>query len=102
MSISPRLSAARRVLSSGITLKTKRFTVGGLRQYGSKASNTSSRPGLNETNLYGPAPIGAFLKPSSPTFSTYFLGTIQAAPVAGVAKNVMKSSQGFLRRKRIL
>ena len=30
------------------------------------------RPGVNETNRYGPAPTGAFLKPSSPTFSTYF------------------------------
>ena len=28
------------------------------------------------------APIGAFLKPSSPTCWTYFLGTIQPAPVA--------------------
>ncbi len=28
--------------------------------------------------------MGAFLKPSSPTFSTYFFGTIQAAPVAEV------------------
>ena len=37
---------------------------------------------VNETNLYGPAPIGAFLKPSSPTFSRYFFGTIQPAPVA--------------------
>ena len=42
-------------------------------------------PGLNDASLYGPAPIGAFLKPSSPTFSTYFFGTIQPAPVAGVA-----------------
>ena len=29
--------------------------------------------------------MGAFLNPSSPTLSTYFLGTIQAAPVAGLA-----------------
>ena len=41
-------------------------------------------PGVYETKRYGPAPTGAFLKPSSPTFSTYFLGTIQPAPVAGV------------------
>ncbi len=41
-------------------------------------------PGLKETKRYGPAPIGAFLNPSSPTFSTYFRGTIHAAPVAGV------------------
>ena len=46
------------------------------------ASSTSSTPGVKETNLYGPAPIGAFLNPSSPTFSTYFFGTIQPAPVA--------------------
>src|SRR4029453_900772 len=100
MSASPRLSMARRVVSSGTTLKTSRLTDGDLRQYGSHASITSSTPGLNDTNLYGPAPTGAFLNPSSPTFSTYFLGTIQAAPVAGVAKNVMKSSHGFLRRNR--
>ena len=42
-------------------------------------------PGLNETKRYGPAPTGAFLKPSSPTRYMYFLGTIQAALVAGVA-----------------
>jgi len=39
---------------------------------------------VKETSLYGPAPTGAFMKPSSPTFSTYFLGTIHAAPVAEV------------------
>ena len=65
--------------------KTSVFTAGGLRQYSSWASRVSSTPGLNETNLYGPAPTGAFLKPSSPTCSTYFFGTIHAAPVAGVA-----------------
>ena len=64
---------------------TSVFSVGIFRQYCSWASSTSSTPGLKETNLYGPAPTGAFLKPSSPTCSTYFLGTIQAAPVAGVA-----------------
>ena len=41
-------------------------------------------PGCMLTNLYGPAPIGAFLNPSSPTFSTYFFGTTQPAPVAVV------------------
>ena len=41
-------------------------------------------PGVNETNWYGPAPIGAFLNPSSPTFSTYFFGTTQPAPEATV------------------
>ena len=44
----------------------------------------SSMPGVKLTTRYGPAPTGAFLKPSSPTFSMYFLGTIQAAPVAEV------------------
>ena len=44
----------------------------------------SSRTGVWLTNLYGPRPIGCFLKPSMPTCSTYFLGTIQAAPVASV------------------
>ena len=32
-------------------------------------------PGVWLTNLYGPIPIGCFLKPSSPTCSRYFLGT---------------------------
>ena len=41
-------------------------------------------PGFWLTNRYGPAPMGAFRKPSSPTFSTYFLGTIHPAPVAVV------------------
>ena len=44
--------------------------------------------------------MGARLYPSSPTRSTYFFGTIQAAPVAGVPKKVMKSGHGCLRRKR--
>src|SRR5215471_15334141 len=82
MSTSPLLSAATRVASSGITFMTSRFTRGALRQYWSNASSTSSVPGVNETNLYGPAPIGAFLKPASPTFVTYFSGTIHPAPVA--------------------
>jgi hypothetical protein len=43
---------------------------------------TSSMPGWKLTNLYGPAPMGALRKPSSPTFSTYFFGTIQPAPDA--------------------
>ena len=84
MSTSPRFKLARRVASSGIDRKTKRFTFGVLRQYCSKASTTSSTPGVNETKRYGPAPIGAFLNPSSPTFSTYFFGTIQLAPVAPI------------------
>jgi hypothetical protein len=45
----------------------------------------SSIPGVNDTKWYGPAPTGAFLNPSSPTRSRYYFGTIQAAPVAGVA-----------------
>src|SRR5215813_1487791 len=99
MSTSPPLSTARRVDSSGIDRNTRRLTLGVLRQYCSKASKTNSTPGVNETNLYGPAPTGAFLNPSSPTFSTYFLGTIQPAPVA-FEYTVRKSAQGCLRRKR--
>src|SRR6266540_1360072 len=83
-STSPRLSMASLVRSSETTFHTSRLTVGVLRQYRSCASRTSSTPGLNDVSLYGPAPMGAFLKPSSPTFSTYFLGTIQPAPLAGV------------------
>jgi len=48
----------------------------------SKASRTSSTPGWKLTNLYGPAPMGALRKPSSPTFSRYFFGTIDPAPGA--------------------
>ena len=62
MSTSPRLSAARRVDSSGITRNTSVLTAGGLRQYRSWASRVSSTPGLNETNLYGPAPTGRLLE----------------------------------------
>ena len=69
MSTSPFLSAAARVVSSGRLRSTSRFTLGVLRQYPSNASRTSSIPGLKLTNLYGPAPIGARLNPSSPTFS---------------------------------
>ena len=58
MSISPRFSAASLVASSGITFSTSRFTRGVPRQYWSNASSTNSTPGSNETNLYGPAPIG--------------------------------------------
>src|SRR6266545_3333827 len=58
MSASPRLSMASRVDSSGTTLKTRRFTPGTFFQYCSNASTTSSTPGLNETNLYGPARAG--------------------------------------------
>ena len=83
--MSPLLSIARRVAGSGTDLKTRRLTLGGLRQYPSTASSTRSMPGVDETNRYGPAPTGAFLKPSSPTRSTYALGTTQLAPVAGVA-----------------
>src|SRR5207245_9795136 len=56
MSASPRLSMASRVDSSGIALKTRRFTLGVLRQYVSLASRTSSTPGVKETNLYGAGP----------------------------------------------
>ena len=76
---------ASRVTSSVTALNTRRLTLGVFLQYCSFASRTRSTPGVDETNRYGPAPMGAFLKPSSPTFSTYRAGTIQAAPVAGVA-----------------
>ena len=75
---------ASRVVSSVTERKIRRFKAGGLRQYCSLASSTSSMPGLNDTKRYGPAPTGARLNPSSPTFSTYFFGTTHAAPVAGV------------------
>ena len=84
MSTSPALSAAARVFSSGMLRITIRFTCGAFRQYSGNASSVSSTPGLNAANLNGPAPIGAFLNPSSPTFSMYFFGTIQPAPVAEV------------------
>ena len=70
--------------SSGIDLSTSFLTLGLFLQYVSFASSTSSTPGVKLTNLYGPAPTGAFLKPSSPTRSTYFRGTIQLAPLASV------------------
>ena len=72
---------AMRVIASGTIFKTSRFTAGVFRQYPSYASITSSTPGVWLTNLYGPNPTGFFLKPSSPACSTYFLGTIQLAPV---------------------
>src|SRR5437762_12426646 len=96
MSASPRLSIARRVTSSGTTLRTRRFTLGLFLQYCSCASSVSSTPGVNETNRYGPAPTGAFLKLSSPTFSTHLGGTIHAAPVAADAEDVRKSGHGAL------
>src|SRR5436309_4979698 len=101
MPASPRLSIARRVDSSGIDLKIRRFTLGVFRQYRSLASSTSSTPGVKLTNLYGPAPTGAFLKPSSPTRSTYFFGTTHKAPVANVPTNAGKSGDGSLKTKRI-
>src|SRR5439155_10876357 len=57
---------------------------------------TSSTPGVWLTNLYGPRPIGCFLKPSGPTCSTYFFGTTQPAPETAVPKNAMKSGHGSL------
>src|SRR4030095_10585031 len=81
-STSPFLSAAARVVSSGRLRSTSRLTWGSLRQNPSNASSTSSTPGVKLTNLYGPAPIGAFFDPDSATFSTYFFGTIHAAPDA--------------------
>ena len=61
-----------------------RFTEGAFRQYSGKASMVSSTPGLKEANLNGPAPTGARLYASSPTFSMCFFGTTQLAPVAEV------------------
>src|SRR5215813_11165465 len=100
MSASPRLSMAKRVDSSGIDLNTSRFTLGVLRQYPSNASSTSSTPGVNETNLYGPAPTGAFLKPSSPTFMTFYGTMATGAGWIVPKKYVEKSGQGCLKRKR--
>ena len=73
-----------RLMASGGAALAPENTLGAFRQYCSLASNTSSTPGMNDTNLYGPAPIGCFLNPSSPTCSTYFFGTTHPAPVAGV------------------
>src|ERR1700738_3520535 len=74
MSTSPILSAASRVVSSGITLKTSRLTLGILRQYGSNASNTSSTPGLNDANLYGTGPNGCPLVAVVADLLDVFLG----------------------------
>src|SRR2546425_6219835 len=95
MSASPRLSMASLTDSSGIDRSRSVFTEGILRQNCSCASSVSSTPGLKPTTLYGPAPMGAFLNPSSPTLSTYFLGTIQAAPVAGLdrAQEIRRRSE---------
>ncbi len=49
MSTSPALSAAARVVSSGMLRKTSRLTEGVLRQYPSNASMTRSTPGLKLT-----------------------------------------------------
>ena len=54
-------------------------------------------PGLVLTNLYGPAPIGCFLKPSSPVSVRYFFGRTMPAPLAVVPKKVMKSGHGAAR-----
>ena len=54
-------------------------------------------PGLVLTNLYGPAPIGCFLKPSSPVSVRYFFGRTRPAPLAVVPKKVMKSGHGAAR-----
>src|ERR671937_3057942 len=59
-SASPVFTAAARVVSSGILRMTSRFTLGALRQYGGKASSTSSTPGWEEKKFYGPGPPGGF------------------------------------------
>jgi hypothetical protein len=50
MSISPRFSMAMRVTSSGTPSRTRRLTLGLLRQYCSLASSTTSTPGVSDTN----------------------------------------------------
>src|SRR3989442_1730538 len=82
MSASPLLSITARVVDSGTLFMTSVFTLGTRRQYPGYASSTTSTPGLWLTNLYGPAPIGCFLKASSPTSVRYFLGTTIPAAVA--------------------
>src|SRR5947208_10369497 len=84
ISASPLLSITARVVDSGTLFMTSVFTLGTRRQYPGYASSTTSTPGLWLTNLYGPAPIGCFLKASSPTSVRYFLGTTIPAAVAVV------------------
>ena len=68
-STSPVWSSASRVAGSGTPRMTIVLTFGALRQYSVNASSSSSVPAACLTNLYGPAPIGACLKPFGPTFS---------------------------------
>ena len=84
MSASPVFSTAARVEQSGTLFITRRLTCGVCRQYAGYASRTTSTPGVWLTNLYGPAPMGCFLNPSSPTCVTYFFGTTRPAAVAVV------------------
>ena len=70
-------------MSSGTTRHTRRFTAGSsARAVVGLQHQLHSRVVRGE--LVRAGPTGAFLKPSSPTFSMYFLGTIHPAPVAGV------------------
>ena len=81
MSTSPRLSMARRVVDSGTLLKHEPLDRRHLAPVALvRLHAPARRPAVWLTNLYGPRPIGCFLKPSAPTCSTYFFGTIQPAP----------------------
>jgi hypothetical protein len=84
MSTSPFLSAAARVVSSGKLRRTSRLMLGALAPVALVGFQYELDARVEAHELVGPAPIGAFLKPSSPTFSMYFLGTTQPAPVADV------------------
>src|SRR5439155_1757499 len=86
ISASPLLSITARVVDSGTLFMTSVFTLGTRRQYPGYASSTTSTPGLWLTNLYGPAPIGCFLKASSPTSVRFFLGTTIPAAVRVVER----------------
>ena len=67
--------------SSGITLKTSRFTLGVLRQY-CRTPPAPARRRVERDELIWAGADRRLLEASSPTFSTYFFGTIQPAPVA--------------------
>ncbi len=74
MSTSPRLSAASRVASSGMTLKTRRLHDGWLAPVRLVRLHHQLDPGLEGDELVRAGATGAFLKPSSPTCSRYFFG----------------------------
>ena len=61
MSTSPASSAETRVAVSGIRRKVIRFAAGWASQYWAWASATSWASRFHSTNLYGPAPTGAWM-----------------------------------------